>query len=993
MSRSGSVRLELLGGFHVLVNGRAVGRALTVRQQQILTYLVLHARGPVARAEVAGQLWPESTDAQASTNLRREWHHLREAWPELDGRVETTARVLTWRDPAPDSDVAEFEAAAKRARSGDLAALDEAATLYRGDLLPGCADEWIQADRARLRATAIELLGALVARLEKERALADAITRAQQLLRFDPLNEPAWCALMRCHARRGERATALHLYQECAATLKRELDVQPSPATRRTYREILDLGDEAPDAPVAAPPVAVFPLVGREAEWSNILAAHRIAESGRPHLLLIRGEAGIGKTRLAEELVDWCRRRGRAVAVTKCYSGEGRLGYAPIAAWLHSDAVAPSLGSLNPVHLREVARLRPELMSADDVTQDSSLEPWERTPFFDALSHAFEAASPLVLVADDLQWSDADSLEWLHYFLRTEAPIRCLMVATVRAGEDQDNRALGTLVSELERLERLTRITLGRLDEASTVRLAEEVAGHAFDAEARRHLFEQTEGHPLFVVEQGRSEQAGAGEGIRSPRVQAVMAARLAHLSPDARQVAEVAAAIGRDFAFDVLSDVCDLEEPAVVRALDELWRHQVVRVQAAERWDFSHDRIREVAYESLGPARRRLIHRRIAQALERLFAADLDGVSAAIAVHLDRGGQPARAIPFLERAADVAARVSASEETVRCFTYALSLVNALPSGRDRDARELAIRDALSAPLTSARGYAATEVESNLERIVALGAALGHKEVPVRWLWGLWTLHFVLGNMESARQVSEQALASSVDEASRCEAHHAMAGTLTSLGELEAARTHFTAALAAYDERAPRRSASGSDLGVFAHAWYAHDLFLLGDPDGARQEAASAIALARRLEHPYSLALALAYGALTHQLRDDVPGTLACAEEALALCDRYAFAYYDDWARVLSGWARGRQGDPRAGLPLIERGLQGLEARRARARRPYYLGLLAETLVAAGRYGPAAAAIDDGINIALSHGDRWWLPALLRQKAALQPGPSQNPAG
>src|SRR6188474_1887561 len=226
MSRSGSVRLELLGGFHVLVNGRAVGRALTVRQQQILTYLVLHARGPVARAQLAGQLWPDSTDAQASTNLRREWHHLREAWPELDGRVETTARALTWRDRAPDSDVAEFEAAA---------------TLYRGDLLPGCADEWIQADRARLRATAIELLGALVARLEKERALADAITRAQQLLRFDPLNEPAWCALMRCHARRGERATALHLYQQCAATLKRELDVQPSAATRGTYREILEL--------------------------------------------------------------------------------------------------------------------------------------------------------------------------------------------------------------------------------------------------------------------------------------------------------------------------------------------------------------------------------------------------------------------------------------------------------------------------------------------------------------------------------------------------------------------------------------------------------------------------------------------------------------------------------------------------------------------------------------------------------------------------------
>ena len=130
------VRFEMLGGFRVLVGGRQAARALTVRQQQILTYLVLHARGPIARAQIAGQLWPESTDAQASTNLRREWHHLREGWPELDGCVETGARTLSWRDEAPDSDVALFEAAAGRARQGDGSALDEAATLYRGDLLP-----------------------------------------------------------------------------------------------------------------------------------------------------------------------------------------------------------------------------------------------------------------------------------------------------------------------------------------------------------------------------------------------------------------------------------------------------------------------------------------------------------------------------------------------------------------------------------------------------------------------------------------------------------------------------------------------------------------------------------------------------------------------------------------------------------------------------------------------------------------------------------------
>ena len=151
-----------------------------------------------------------------------------------------------------------------------------------------------------------QVLTRLVALLEHDRAFGDAIEHAQQLLRLDPLDEQAWCALMRCHARRGERATALHLYQQCAAVLKKELGIQPSAATRITYREILDVDAAAPVIP-APPRTAVYPLVGRHAEWQTLLNAWRAAAAGRTRLFLIRGEAGIGKTRLAEELVDWSR--------------------------------------------------------------------------------------------------------------------------------------------------------------------------------------------------------------------------------------------------------------------------------------------------------------------------------------------------------------------------------------------------------------------------------------------------------------------------------------------------------------------------------------------------------------------------------------------------------------------------------------------------------------------------------------------------------------
>ena len=263
---------------------------------------------------------------------------------------------------------------------------------------------------------------------------------------------------------------------------------------------------------------------------------------------------------------------------------------------------------------------------------------------------------------------------------------------------------LGRLLGQLERDDLLTTIALGPLDQTATAQLAGEVAEHPLDETALARTFRETEGHPLFIVERGRMElakQPGSAGDNALPQVQSVVAARLALLSDDARAAAEVAAAVGRDFRFDILAQASDLEEDALVRALDELWRRHIVRVQADERWDFSHDRIREVAYSGIGPARRRLIHRRIAQGMELLFADRLDEVSASIAVHLDRGGQPARAVPFLERAAAVATRVSANEEAIRCLTHALSLVERLPAGRDRDEQELALRSSLSVALNS----------------------------------------------------------------------------------------------------------------------------------------------------------------------------------------------------------------------------------------------------------------------------------------------------
>ena len=626
----------------------------------------------------------------------------------------------------------------------------------------------------------------------------------------------------------------------------------------------------------------------------------------------------------------------------RCYAGEGRLAYAPIAAWLKSDAMQSTLMRLDASRLTDVARLRPELVAArpEIPAPDRELESWQRLRFFEALAQAFQSAAPLVLVLDDLQWADADTIEWLQYFLRSASDTRCLVVGTVRAEEEQDNPPLGRLLGRLERDDLLTAITLGPLDQAATAQLAGEVAEQPLDDAALARTFRETEGHPLFIVERGRMEltrQPGAPlrptTGCRECSLLSRRGWRCSRRRrappPRSRQ------------RWDAISGSTSWRKPAISRrtrssarstssggATSSAFRRTSGGISATTASARSHT-------AQIGPARRRLIHRRIAQGMELLFANRLDEVSASIAVHLDRGGHPARAVPFLERAAAVATRVSANEEAIRCLTHALSLLERLPAGRDRDEQELALRSSLSVALNSARGYAAPEVEQNLNRVFMLLRSAGRGEVPVRWMWVAFTLRFVLGDLKGTREVSEQALARSVSDPScRCEAHHAMGGTLSSMGELDASRHHFEAALAAYDERHPQRSALGSDLGVFAHAWYAHTLWLLGDERAAVSHVEQAVALARRLDHVYSQTLALAYAGMLHQMRRDadhgarVRERRCCAVRAVWIRLLRRLGPGPDWMGARTGAARRRSRDdrvgsrsprrkPRAGAPAV----------------------------------------------------------------------------
>ena len=680
------LHVHLLGDFRLTYGEEPVTSVNTSRLQSLLAYLMMHRDAPQSRHHTAFLFWPDSTEAQALTNLRNLLHHLRRALPDADRFLQADTLNLQWQSDVPFTlDVADFEAALARAeqteQAGDQAtlqkALEEAVAVYQGDLLPSCYADWIQPERERLQQAFIGALERLARLLEEKRDYPGAIDHAQRLLRHDSLHEATYQRLIRLYALSGNRAAALRIYHTCATVLRRELGMDPSPATRRAYERVLQA--ETPPAPSQSTPAelpAAVSLVGRHREWAQLQSAWRAALAGQPRFALLAGEAGIGKTRLAEELVRWVERQGFTAASARCYAAGGGLAYGPVSDWLRARPLPP----LEPVWLREIARILPELLAQrpDTAPPGPLAEPWQRQQFFQAMARAVLGNSqPLLLLIDGLQWCDQGTREWLHYLLHFDPQARMLVIGTSRPLEAGDSQRLASLLQALHRDDQLARIDLDPLDEASTAALAAGVAGRELNPDMATCLYRETEGNPLFVIETVRmgllagAQDPGTGSGeigstcLPRPlpsKIQAAIEGRLAQLSAPARELAELAATIGREFSFAVLSGASDQDEDTLVRALDELWQRRIVREQGADGYDFGHDKLREVAYAGLSTARQRLLHRRVAQALEHVYTNDLDSVSAQVAAHYERADQPQQAAPYRQRAAEVARRILGSD-------------------------------------------------------------------------------------------------------------------------------------------------------------------------------------------------------------------------------------------------------------------------------------------------------------------------------------------
>ena len=548
------LEIKFFGGFGLTVNGQPIHGFDSPRMQSLLAYLVLHRQAPQPRQWVAALLWPDTSEAQARTNLRKTLLFLRRALPEVNTFLKCDGATLQWRMDAPFAlDVADFEAV--------LAAgvFEKAAALYTGDLLPGCYDEWIRVERERLFQAYQETLEHLIRQKEDAGDYAAALGFAQQLLQCDPLREEVHRHVMRLYDLKGDLAAALYAYQQCAALLQRELDVVPSPATRQVYERLLSHGGSSSQM---VPLAGSFPLLGRVSEWARLQETWQRAAQGNPRLALVSGEAGIGKTRLAEELLAWVDRQGLSVSIAYCYAADVASAYAPVTTWLRGR----SLSHLEPAWRSEVARLLPDLAkgAAGAARPGPLTQTWQRQRFHEALARAvlgpdLAVEQPLLLLLEDLQWCDDDTLVWLNYLLHYNARARLLVVGTLRTEATPEEGPLPTLLTDLQRRNLLTEIGLQPLDAAETTRLGEAALGQALDAEAAASLYRETEGNPLFIVEFARAgladavEPGDAGTAGLPPLVQAAVASRLARLSQPAQRVMHLAAVIGREFTFEVL--------------------------------------------------------------------------------------------------------------------------------------------------------------------------------------------------------------------------------------------------------------------------------------------------------------------------------------------------------------------------------------------------------------------------------------------------------
>lgn len=675
----------------------------TRKATALLAYLALTGERP-SRDFLAAFLWPDFDDSRAKAALRRTLSALKTAvGPET---LYSTREAISLQPERVWCDVTEFhrllaDSAAERG-------WETAVALYRDDFLSGFSlrdslpfDDWQVMTAQTLRR---ELETALEKLVTQASALGDwekSLTLARRWLALDPLREEVHCRLMGIYTALGQPNAALRQYRDCVRILEEELGVPPLPETTALFQAIQDGRMTAAVAPAPLPPRAPsssLPLVGRGAELAQMRQAYgAVGQNGR--FLNLIGEVGVGKTRLAETFVAWAQNQGAITLAARCYEGESNLAYAPIVQMLREGlaqvSAADRLRRVPPHSLAEAARLLPEIGDGLAAPAVPAWDPGAQNRFISGVAETLLALlagpAPGLFWLDDAHWLDAASLELLLFLVRRKQQWPCFVLLCWRDEEMAANPAASHFLQSAAAggMRGLgERLSLGRLGLAEVTELVTAVAP-ALPSDFPQQLYQETAGLPFFLVEYLRALlQPGAtiaapGAWPLPPTVRDLLHARLAQVHESERQILQAAAVIGHAFPVDLAQAASGRSEEEAVTALETLTARGILLEQTAGSsgpapitYSFSHEKLRALAYEEMSLARRRLLHRRLADALAETARRKPPAAltAAQIAGHYHLAGKEAEAAAYFAQAGDLARALYAHQEALHYYQSALAL-------------------------------------------------------------------------------------------------------------------------------------------------------------------------------------------------------------------------------------------------------------------------------------------------------------------------------
>lgn len=737
------------------------------------------------------------------------------------------------------------------------------------------------------------------------------------------------------------------------------------------------------------------PFVGRDEELAFLRHRWLQAKSGKGQIVLLSGEAGVGKSRLTiafrRSLVGeqlWELRHD-------CSPYHQNSSFYPIIRQLEQSAGFSStdgpelklqkLANLLSQSDSDAANLAPLFAALLSISIKANDPPPGFSPGQQKrrILHALEArfsklagSAPLLIVFEDVHWVDPSTREFLDRLIKRVAELPVLLVMSSRPNLaptwEQHPRVTTRMLERLGRQE--SHVILKALDPDATLA-----------PKTLEQILEYSGGLPLFLEEltkaalEAEQEQdktrdrakPGPGSALRVPRtLHDSLLARLDRLGPW-KQVAQTGAVIGRSFSFKLLAALFPQDQAALVEALQGLVRAEFIvdRGRPPDAvYTFTHALLQEAANACLLNADRRAIHQRIAQVLEKEFPETVTTEPELLALHYTGAGIIDSAISYWQKAAERALQRSANVEATHHFQQALTLLDTLPRNTTRDERELMLQTRLGATLTTVKGFAAPEVAAVYQRARGLSRPSHDSGPRFSVLRGLWVYDLVRAEWETASGLAEEMLALAREARSsgyELESHRALGMTSLWRGQFIRAREHFEHGVRTYDPEQHRTHAFqyGNDPGIACMVHEAFALWVLGYPDRALANCRKATMLARRLAHPFSLTQALVYSMFIHQRRGEVQAVQKLADEAKALAIEHGFPFWLAEAGIMRGWAVAALGGTEEGIAALRSGFTDFLATGARMDRPRWLALLAEACWSSNQSQEGLKAVSEALAV------------------------------